>query len=213
MQRNIQSALSEANQDLGNFQRQRLLRFHRRSNILLIVSTVNALVGIGVYLVLGSSYDIASRYTWVVYPIVATSVGLWFWRHSIGSIHLSRSTRAREFQTSTMDGEDDGNKDNDEQPGRFAATSRSVSPFASGKRHRRLRGVKRKPLELMTAVSERTAEGTVQFTHVDGLDVIDGEGTLICEPGRLEPTMEMPGNEERASSSHGAVSPRSQVRD
>ena len=64
--------------------------------------------------------------------------------------------------------------------------TKHFSPFASRHRRRKLRGVKRKPLDKMQAVTEVTNEGTVLFTHVDGLAMTEQtsfRGTLPAASG------------------------------
>ena len=131
------------------------------------------------YFVVASQWDIARKWMWVVLPLVFIFNGLWAIRHLVNNIRLSLFLDAKENQTSSYGGEEEQQNNNIEdeeaEPGTRKPQSavRSVSPFNSHRKHRKLRGIKRKPLEVMTAVSERTAEGTVLFTHVDGLEGAD----------------------------------------
>jgi hypothetical protein len=170
--------------DLSEMQRIRLQGYYKKATLLLSIATVSALVCTTGFTAFGVSWDLAKHKSWIVYPVIFISNALWGIRHVTNNIRLSLYFKSRDnmISSSPMSPElnagdrQEGNADEVVVvEGEFDLPTplARISPLKSTSRKNRRkipRGLKRKPLETMTAVTERTAEGTVQHTYVEGLN-------------------------------------------
>jgi hypothetical protein len=167
----------KSNPDISQMQRTRLEMYYKKSSRLLAMTEFSIFLSMAAFFLFGSSWDLARRNTWIFYILMFIGNGVWALRHVFNSIKVSYLMKAREHMTSSYPEADiEPAGDDHEEGNEFGNGSirplRNVSPFNSNRKTRRKvpKGIKRKPLEIMTAVTERTAEGTVEFTQVDGLD-------------------------------------------
>lgn len=138
---------------------------------MLSIALLCSLCSILTFFALAIDHEVANSYSWIVIPLLFTLNGLWCLRNAINNARLSLELRRRDYVASSNEAENDQDEQgtNDERAQGTPTSMRSSGP-SSHRRTRKLRGVRRKPLQIMSAVPERTAEGSVIFTHVDGLE-------------------------------------------
>lgn len=171
---NITAAL-KAKPNIDQVQRGRLEEYKTRSTRLLTVAVINILFADIAFFTLAASWDYARKSTWVFFPIIFITNGLWVLRHVINNIRLSNFLRSQERLSAAKQKQDqDGLMSNNNltEEGLTALTKVATKASYKMKSSRLLRAIKTKPLELMSVVSEGTAEGTVQFTKIESLQQI-----------------------------------------
>lgn len=158
--------------ELSPERRQRLEKYLNRTFRIVVVSTIFLAILVGCCLLYGVSYPIAKYYSWIFVPIIGILNGFWVLRMILNRLKFVLRSRLTELHSSSghgTDGEATKKVDKGTQP---------VPLLGVKRKQRKLKGIRRKPLELMSAVAERTQEGSVMFTHVEGLESLDSHQSL-----------------------------------
>jgi len=199
-------ALSSSVQELPPSQRATIEKVANSTKRLMVIPIVALLLFVP--LMIAFAFSSLQMQVWIFLPIMMWTMGFWQIRYVLRSARASTYVRSKDGDKSsaplrvTEEVETKNSSANGEKP--FSdSNSSSLSSNGKSKSRKprktfRLKGIRSKPMQMMSQVTEGNSEGTVRFTEVDGVSQMQTSSSRQSRAFTLSAKLDKPQISPRA---------------